>query len=106
MAFLSFPCPQQQYEASTCRKRCRLDSPCRLLRSESSFSPTLMALYYSRYFSLRERAAAQRGARLRRWLHAVPPFVRRFSGGEGGEAGAVVVPAGAGLVARRQSDQR
>ena len=58
------------------------------------------ATYYSRCFSVGDRAAAQRGAWLRGTGYVVsPPFGRYGSGGEGLEAGAVVVPAGAGLVA-------
>ena len=59
-----------------------------------------VAGYYSRCFSVGDRAAAQRGAWLRGLGYIVsPPFVRFGSGGHGLEAGAVVVPAGAGLVA-------
>jgi DDE superfamily endonuclease len=56
--------------------------------------------YYICCFSLCERAAAQRGT----WFTgsgymSSPPFGRRGSPGEGGETGAVVGPACAGLVA-------
>ena len=56
--------------------------------------------YYSRCFPACDRVAAQRGSWLRRGGYVVsPPSGRRGSGGEGCQAGAVVVPAGAGLVA-------
>jgi len=56
--------------------------------------------YYSCCFPVCDRAAAQRGSRLGRGGYMVsPPSGRRGSGGEGCEAGGVVVPAGAGLVA-------
>ncbi len=55
--------------------------------------------YYSHCFSLSERAVAQRCAWfLVRGYMLSSPFPWPGSGGEGGEPGAVVVPAGAGLV--------
>jgi len=60
----------------------------------------LEGMYYSRSFSVCDRTAAQRGSLVRRDGYVVsPPFGRRGSGGEGCQAGAVVMPAGAGLVA-------
>ena len=57
------------------------------------------AEYYSCCFSVCDRAAAQRGWRLRRCGYLLsPPSGRGGSRGGGREAGAVVVPAGAGLV--------
>ncbi len=57
-------------------------------------------LYYSCCFSVCDCAAAQRGSRLRCCGYLLsPPSGRGGSGGGGCEAGAVVVPAGAGLVA-------
>ena len=56
--------------------------------------------YYSCCFSVCDCAAAQRGSLFRGdgyWVS--PPSGRRGSGGEGCQAGGVVVPAGAGLVA-------
>ncbi len=61
---------------------------------------TVLTEYYSCCFSVCDRTAAQRGAWLAGFGYTMsPPFVRRGSGGEGFEAGGVVVPAGAGLVA-------
>ena len=56
--------------------------------------------YYICCFSLCERAAAQRGTRIAgSGYMPSPPSGRRGSPGRGGEAGVVVGPAGAGLVA-------
>ena len=56
-------------------------------------------LYYSCCFPVCDRAAAQRGSVVGRDGYVVsPPSGRRGSGGEGCEAGAVVMPAGAGLM--------
>ena len=58
------------------------------------------AMYYSCCFSVCDRVAAQRDSRLRRCGYLLsPPSGRGGSGGGGCEASAVVVPAGAGLVA-------
>ena len=78
-----------------------------LFRSRfARYTPELKAalqaagMYYSRCFPDGDGAAAQRGA----WLPACgyirsPPSVRLVLGGEGLEAGGVVVPACGGLVA-------
>ena len=56
--------------------------------------------YYSCCFPVGDRAAAQRGAWCSGFGYMLsPPSGRRGSAGEQGEAGGVVVPAGAGLVA-------
>ncbi len=61
---------------------------------------TVAAMYYSRCFPVCDHAAAPRGSRLGCGGYMLsPPSGRRGSGGEGCQAGAVVVPAGAGLVA-------
>src|ERR1039457_2943163 len=56
--------------------------------------------YYSCRFPVCDCAATQRGERLGRGGYMLsPPSGRCCLGGEGCQAGAVVVPAGAGLVA-------
>jgi NAD(P)-dependent dehydrogenase (short-subunit alcohol dehydrogenase family) len=55
--------------------------------------------YYSRSFPVCDRAAAQRFSRFGHGGYMLsPPSGRRWSGGEDGQAGGVVMPAGAGLV--------
>ena len=59
----------------------------------------VVTTYYSCCFPVCDRAAAQRGSVVRHDGYVVsPPSGRRGSGGEGCQAGAVVVPAGAGLM--------
>ena len=63
------------------------------------FAGMAWPMYYSCCFPVCDRAAAQRGSVVRRDGYVVsPPSGRRGSGGEGCQAGAVVVPAGAGLM--------
>ena len=66
----------------------------------TSAAAELSSMYYSCCFSICDRAAAQRGS----WFMCVayltsPPSGRPGSGHGGCQAGGVVVPAGAGLVA-------
>ncbi len=62
--------------------------------------PTACGRYYSCCFSIRDRAAAQRGSWFRCDVYLVsPPSGRRRSGHGGCQACGVVVPAGAGLMA-------
>src|SRR6266702_2526463 len=71
-----------------------------ILYGESAAKMASLAVYYSRCFPVCDHAAAPRGSRLGCGGYMLsPPSGRRGSGGEGCQAGAVVVPAGAGLVA-------
>jgi hypothetical protein len=68
-------------------------------RSGPRANVRLIDMYYSCCFPFCDRVAAKRGLAVRRDGYVVsPPSGRRGSGGEGCQAGAVVVPAGACLV--------
>src|SRR5208282_5687244 len=84
-----------------CRRQC--STPPAADPHASFASPDTLhtiAAYYSCCFSVCDGVAAQRACDCRAGGYSVSPsFGRRGSGGEGCHAGAVVVPAGACLVA-------
>ncbi len=92
-------------QGAPCQRRCarspRRPSPGSSPNCMRPVSARIMprALYYSRCFPVCDRAAAQRCSWFGRSGYMLsPPSGRRWSGGDDGQAGGVVVPAGAGLV--------